>query len=49
VPDVRLLAEVTEALGLDLRILMLLRSAKEIILSTMRRGFNKHIAESATL
>jgi len=49
VPDVRLLAEVTEALGIDIRILVLLRSAEEIILSTVRRGFNKNIADAATL
>jgi hypothetical protein len=40
---------VTEALGLDLRVLALLRSAKEIILSTVRRHYNKDIARAATL
>lgn len=40
-PDVVMLAEVAESKGVDLRIIYLLRSAEEILLSTMKRHFQK--------
>lgn len=38
-PDLRLLAEISEAEGVDLRFVYLKRSAKEILASTIRRGY----------
>jgi hypothetical protein len=50
VPDVRLLAEVAESLGLDLKLLLLLRSPNATLVSTVSHThYSATLADAATM